>query len=207
MILNCPHCGRSITTRLKEPWLVTCTNCKALVSGQVNLSEEVFGMPDDWSSIQIGTKGQYKQKEFVVVGRARLQMPTDFINLWCAQHADGPLWIGQSLEKIGFFSSIFAPYPPDRYRETRAGLMIDFSDTIRLKCELFDVCVAVHFEGELFRLPFSRKGFKFVQASNAQGNTVFVLTDSNNQTEFLWGELMLPDTVKLSNTREFSEWK
>jgi hypothetical protein len=207
MIFNCPRCGRSITTRLKEPWLVTCTNCQVLVSGEVNLPDEAFLMADDCSSIQIETKGQYKQKEFTIVGRARLQMSADFINLWCAHHPDGPLWIGQSLEKIGFFSSIFAPYPPDRYKETRAGLMIDFSDTIRLKCELYDMCIDVHFEGELFRLPFSRKGFKFVQASNAQGNTAFILTDPNMRTEFLWGELMLPDSVKLSNTREFSEWK
>jgi hypothetical protein len=207
MIFSCPRCGKSITTRLKEPWLVLCTNCQAVVSGDVSLPDDAFRMPDDWSVIQMGTKGQYKQKEFTIVGRARLQMPADFINLWCAQYPDGPLWIGQSLEKIGFFNSVFTPYPPDRYRETRAGLMLDFSDTIRLKCELLDECINLQFEGELHRLPFSRRGFKFVQASNASGNTVFVLTDSKVRTEFLWGELMVPDSVKFSNIREYSEWK
>jgi hypothetical protein len=206
MIFNCPRCGRSITTRLKEPWLVTCTNCQVLASGPSNIPENTFQMPDDWSAIQIGTRGSYKNKEFAIVGRARLQMNTDFLNLWCADIASGPLWIGQSLERIGFFESVFTPYPAGRYRESRAGLMIEFSDTIKLKCEMVEPCINLHLEGELLKIPFSRQGFKFVQASNVQGNTVFVLTD-DRQTEFLWGELMALDTVKLSNTRQFNEWK
>lgn len=164
-------------------------------------------MPDDWSAIQIGTTGFYKNKNFTIVGRARLQMNTDYINLWCAHVQDGPLWIGQSMEKIGFFASVFTPYPEGRYKETNAGLMIDFSDTIRLKCELVEPCIDLRIEGELQRLPFTRPGFKFVQASNNKGNTVFVLANSNKQAEFLWGEVMLWDAVKLSNTREFHDWK
>lgn len=164
-------------------------------------------MPDDWSAIQLGTRGFYKKKEFIIAGRARIQMSTDYINLWSAQYAEGPLWIGQSLEKVGFFASVFTPYPQDWYKDPRAGIPLAFSDSIKLKCELVEPCIDLRFEGELFRFPFTRPNFKFVQASNAQGNTVFVMTDSTTRTEFLWGELVIPESVKFSFTREFNEWK
>lgn len=207
MVYNCPQCGKSLTTRLKDSWLLTCTNCEVLVAGDERIAPQTFQMPDDWSAIQIGTTGLYKNKNFTVVGRARLQMNTDFLNLWCAYTQDGPLWIGQSLEKIGFFASVFTPFPQNRYKETRAGLMIDFSDTIRLKCEMVEPCIALHMEGELHRLPVIKAGFTFVQASNDKGNTVFVFATSQNAVEFLWGELLMPDSIKFSNIREFNDWK
>ena len=206
MNASCPQCGRNHIAQLDSTWIITCTNCKRLVHGDASITDAHCAMPDDWSAIQIGSKVMYQDKLHSVLGRARLQMKSDFLNLWCATYNGNELWIGQSLEKIGFFDSAFSPYPTQKYKEPRAGLFIEFSEAIKLKCELVEECVDIHFEGEMGRLPF-HNNFLFIQANNVQGNTALVFSASKERTEFLWGEIKLVGSIKFENTRQFNEWK
>jgi hypothetical protein len=162
-------------------------------------------MPDDWSAIQVGSKVMFNNQLHTVIGRARLQMKSDFLNLWCATYNGNILWIGQSLEKIGFFASTFTPFP-ERYEAINAGMMIEFGDKIRLKCELVERCIDIRYEGELDRLPFSDSKFLFVQASNIQSNTVLIFSNKADVTEFLWGEMKIVGSIKFENTKQFNEW-
>jgi hypothetical protein len=207
MNYSCPLCGQSIATKLNHTWLLTCTDCNHPVFGLEDIKKENCFVPDDWSLIQIGSKLMYKEKLHTIIGRARLQMQSDFLNLWCATYNGNALWIGQSLEKIGFFDSSFSSYPEGKYKEPRAGLYIDFSETIKLKCELVEKCIDLRFEGELERLPFVQSKFLFIQASNVQGNTVLVFSEGKNKVEFLWGEMKIVGSGKFENTRQFNEWK
>ncbi len=207
MNASCPQCGRNFIAQLDSTWLIACTNCKKLVYGDPKITDARCAMPDDWSMIQIGSKVMYQDKLHSVVGRARLQMKSDFLNLWCATYSGKALWIGQSLEKIGFFDSDFSPYPTQKYKEPRAGLSIEFSENTKLKCELVEGCLDIRFEGELARLPFPLANFLFIQANNEQGNTALVFSETKERTEFLWGEIKLAGSVKFENTRQFNEWK
>jgi hypothetical protein len=207
MTYSCPLCGKTIKANLKSTWLVTCSSCHQMVFGFDGLKKDACYVPDDWSLIQLGSKVMYNEKLHTIVGRARLQMESDFLNLWCATYDGKALWIGQSLEKIGFFDSDFSPYPEGMFKEPRAGLFIDFSDTIKLKCELVETCIDIRFEGELGRLPFFKAKFLFIQASNVQGNTVLLFNTQKENSEFLWGEMKVIGSVKFENTKTFDEWK
>lgn len=206
MIQSCPHCGRLNSQKLRDTWLMVCAQCHRQAWGSVALKEDLFEMPDDWSLIQIGSTGKYKDKPFEITGRVRLQMQNDFRNLWCATYEDKTLWISQSLESLGFFSTSFDKYPVTFYRP-HASSYIAFSDRINLKCEIVEQCLSVKFEGEIARFPFPSTNFLFIQASNASGNTMLVLHQNDNAIQFLWGELGLVNSVSFEKTRQFDEWK
>jgi hypothetical protein len=163
-------------------------------------------MPDDWSAIQVGTTGTYKDRSFTITGRVRFQMKNDFRNLWCARHGDKTIWIGQSLESVGFFTPPFAPYPY-QFENLRAGVFVEFSDKIKLKCELLESCFDIRYEGEISEFPFPNVDVMMIQASNAAGNTVLIFSNRQGRFHFLWGEVMLIYGVSFDNTKKFAEWE
>jgi hypothetical protein len=193
MVHGCPQCGHLTTQKLRDTWLVVCSQCNESI-------------PDDWSTIQIGSTGMYKEKTFKITGRVRLQMQNDFRNLWCAIYDDRTLWISQSLESIGFFKTSFDAYPAE-FSNPIAGTYIVFSNKIKLKCELVEPCIGVKFEGEIARFPFPEGDFTFIQASNKEGNTMLVAQQNNGNIQFLWGELSLVNAFSFENKREFNDWK
>jgi hypothetical protein len=205
MQIYCPNCGRGYTQKLKETWLVVCDTCHHLVKGS-GIEPDQLNMPDDWSTIQVGTTGLYKNQNFTIMGRIRLQMKNDFRNLWCAQYGQEIMWIGQSLESIGFFTPPFAPFPHS-FGKIRAGVNIEFSERIKLKCELVENCIGLQYEGEVSDFPFPKGNFTLIQAGNAIGNTVLIFYENPNSIQFLWGEVMLVYGVTFNNTKTWSQWE
>src|SRR5258705_5115774 len=201
----CTHCGRSYIHQLNDAWLIVCANCSHQIMGVGIRYPEAFNMLDDWSAIQIGTTGKYKDQSFTITGRVRFQMKNDFRNLWCARYGDKTIWIGQSLESIGFFTPPFAPYPY-QFENLRAGVFVEFSDKIKLKCELLESCFDIRYEGEISEFPFPNVDVMMIQASNAAGNTVLIVSNRHGRLHFLWGEVMLVYGVSFDNTKKFAEW-
>lgn len=142
----------------------------------------------------------------MVSGRIRFQMKNDFRNLWCARYGDKTIWIGQSLESVGYFTPPFAPYPY-QFENIRAGVFIEFSDKIKLKCEMIEPCLSVRYEGEVAEFPFSNTRTVIMQASNTAGNTALIFSNPGGRLQFLWGELMLVYGVTFENVRTFAEWE
>ncbi len=206
MLQGCPHCGKVNPKKLQDTWLIVCSQCHRQAWGNETQKEDLFEMPEDWSTIQIGSTGTYKGNAFEITGRVRLQMHNDFRNLWCATYGDKTLWISQSLESLGFFTTAFSNYPMPFFRP-HAEMYIAFSERINLKCETSEYCIKVRFEGEVARFPYPKNKFLFIQASNASGNTALVLHKSNDEIQFLWGELGLVNAVEFDKTRQFDEWK
>lgn len=206
MHTNCPHCGKRYDHQLNDAWLIVCPSCHQEITSVGIKDDKAFHMPDDWSVIQIGTTGTYKGQSFIVCGRIRFQMKYDFRNLWCARYGDKTIWIGQSLESVGYFTPPFAPYPY-QFENIRAGLFIEFSDKIKLKCEMIESCLSVHYEGEIAEYPFPDARVAIIQASNTAGNTVLIFTNPGGRQHFLWGELMLVYGVSFENVRTFAEWE
>jgi hypothetical protein len=166
---------------------------------------DAFDMPDDLSTIQIGTTGLYKAQSFVITGRVRFQFKNDFRNLWCASYGDKTIWIGQSLESIGFFTPPFASFP-FKLEALRAGVYIEFSEKIKLKCEMMEPCIDVRFEGEISRFPYPNSKMTVLQASNTAGNTVLIFRDHLGDLQYLWGELMVVYGYKFDNVKKWTEW-
>lgn len=204
---QCPNCRRSYLHQLAKPWVVVCSYCQSLVKGERLIKPEQLAIPDDWSKIQVGTTGTYRDSTFVITGRLRMQMKNDFRNLWCARYKDDVLWIGQSLETLGFFSPPFAPYPAEIEKELAAGGFVKFSEGVKLKCEVVDFCLSLKYEGELGWFPFITGNFNFIQANNAEGNTALIFKGKENHAHFLWGVSALVYGVTFENTKRYPEWE
>jgi len=202
---NCPHCGRSYRHQLIDTWLIVCENCSRQTTDVAIEAPAAFIMPADWSRIQVGTTGKYKNQSFTITGRIRFQMKSDFRNLWCARYGDKTIWIGQSLESIGFFTPPFTPYPY-QFENLRAGLFLEFSDRIKLKCEMIESCYDIRYQGEISEFPFPNVDVRMIQAGNAAGNTALIFSNHRGRLHFLWGEIMLVYDVSFHNTRNFLEW-
>lgn len=203
----CGHCGKGHRHQLADTWLLVCDQCQHVVHGEGKVKPEQLAMPDDWSTIQVGTTGTYKNQKFLITGRVRMQMRNDFRNLWCAQYGKDTLWIGQSLEGIGFFNPPFAEYPKELQTKVRAGVFVNFSENIKLKCEMIDTVRALHYEGEIGFFPYPDGAFTLLQANNSQGNTVLVFKRDNDQAQFLWGVTTLVYGVTFEHTKKWSEWQ
>jgi hypothetical protein len=203
----CSNCGKGYRHQLADPWLIICAHCQHVMKGDGLVNTNQLAMPDDWSTIQIGSTGNYKDQNFLITGRVRIQMRNDFRNLWCAQYGKETLWIGQSLEGVGFFQPPFAEYPKEFQKKIRAGIYVEFSEAIKLKCEIIDKCLGVHFEGELSQFPYPDGKFTILQANNSNGNTVLVFMRGEDSAQFLWGVTALVYGVTFENTKRWSEWE
>jgi len=203
----CDHCGKDYRHQLVDSWLIVCTHCQHVIKGEGLVKSSQLTMPDDWSTLQIGTTGKYKNQNFQITGRVRIQMRNDFRNLWCAQYGKETLWIGQSLEGIGFFNTPFVPYPQEFQPKMRAGIFVAFSESIKLKCEMIDKCLGLHCEGEVSTFPYPDGEFTLLQANNSNGNTMLVFMRDKEQAQFLWGVTTLVYGVKFENTKKWSEWE
>lgn len=202
---TCPGCGRYYTHLLDDTWLIVCSNCRYQITNRDIRDKNAFDMPDDLSTIQIGTTGIYKAQSFVITGRLRFQTKTDFRNLWCARYGDKTMWIGQSLESVGFFASHFTP-SEYKFAEVRAGVYMEFTDSIKLKCEMMEPCIDVKYEGEISRFPFPNTQITLIQASNSSGNTALIFKNRTGELHYLWGELMLVYGYKFDNLKKLTEW-
>jgi hypothetical protein len=202
---TCPGCGRYYTHQLDDTWLIICQHCRHQITNRDIRDEKEFDMPDDLSTLQIGTTGIYKAQSFVITGRIRFQLKTDFRNLWCARYGDKTIWIGQSLESVGFFTPPFMEHTY-QFDSLRAGVFVEFTDDIKLKCEMMEPCIDVRYEGEISRFPYPNAKITLIQASNTKGNTALIFKNRSGQLHYLWGELMLVYGYKFDNLKKWAEW-
>lgn len=202
---TCPGCGRYYTPQLKDTWLIVCAHCRHQVTDNNIGNKTEFEIPDDLSTLQIGTTGIYKGTSLLITGRIRFQLKTDFRNMWCARYGDKTIWIGQSLESIGFFTPPFMEFGYD-FSGLRAGVYLEITDKIKLKCEMMEPCVAISYEGEISRFPFPNAQLTLLQASNTAGNTALIFKNHLGGIYYIWGELMLVYGYKFDNVKKWTEW-
>jgi len=174
-----------------------------------NASDEpllVAKVPEDWSFLQIGSAGEYKNNAFTIVGRVRLQLRNDYKNFWCAVYSTGKcLWIAESFGSFRVFTTSWQRYKNDATK-LRAGKTIHLGGNIAMQGEYVERCENLRFEGEIGPWNLFRPGFFVVQASRDSGETA-IFTIYRDTVDILTGERVSSEDLKLTNILEWNEWK
>ncbi len=106
---DCPQCGAPVPFRSSIAVSAVCEHCRSVVVRK-DFAVESFGtmaeLPPDLSPLQLGTKGHWNGRAFVLVGRLRLHWQEGSWNEWCADFGNGTL--GWLAEAMGFFMVSFA---------------------------------------------------------------------------------------------------
>jgi DNA-directed RNA polymerase subunit RPC12/RpoP len=99
MNFNCPTCGAQVKFASPAPYAV-CGYCRSvLVRTDVRVDSvgKVAMVPDDFSPLQLGTRGRYGDRSFALVGRIRKVWSEGGWNEWCAHFNDGALgWLAEA---------------------------------------------------------------------------------------------------------------
>jgi hypothetical protein len=96
---TCPTCGAPLKFVSAAPYAV-CAYCRSLVV-RTDVGFQSMGrvamVPDDFSPLQLGTRGQFDQRSFVLIGRIRKVWNEGSWSEWCAQFGDGALgWLAEA---------------------------------------------------------------------------------------------------------------
>lgn len=205
MTYFCPSCGHAEKGILSNRRNIFCSVCGTRVFGEGEIPVELGRVPDDWSVLQIGSKGIYKDKPFVITGRYRFQFKNDFRNFWCAQYQDGSMWIDQSLECLRFFTSPWTQLPIDT-KKIKANDQIDLSDKLSLTCDFVAIVTKVQAEGEVSSFPIVRHSMRVAEMMGP-ANTAFIVLDEWGLDYFIWGELYPGLDYPFQNLRVIDGWK
>jgi hypothetical protein len=208
-IHTCPACGSNNSTVLKDTALLTCKNCPAIVYQHSSLEQQipVARIPADWSFLQKGTSGVYKENTFTLVGRVRLQLRNDYKNLWCAYTKSGEyFWLMESFASFAAFQPVWQRYSND-VRTLHAGKSIKIQKDVSVKGEYVEKCEAISYDGEIGNWKLFSPGFFFIQASNNAGETAIYMVGGKNPIEFLAGEKVPVEKLQLKNILAWNEWK
>lgn len=208
-IESCKGCNRLHTFSLLEVSLVACPHCGYIIYGNLPGNQKLMEsrVPEDWSFVKLGTTGEYLNTSFKIIGRIRLQLRNDYKNFWSALIDNGKSWwIAESHASFSIFTEPWQPYTKDAIK-LRANLTIPVDPTLNVKGEYVEKCEAISYEGELGHWRLFEKGFFIVQGSHSNGQTTLFTIENKNNIDFLKGEKVTPEILKLQNIHEWSEWK
>jgi len=210
--LSCPSCNRSVTIALPEAMVVICRNCHALVKHDLltipSMPAIPAKVPADWSFIQIGTTGTYREKSFTITGRVRLQLRNEYKNFWSAVH-DGnkSLWIMESFGSFCVLEPRWYSYTGD-IKKLRATHTITVENGDTLTGDYVDKCEAISIEGQVGRWPeLFPTGFFVVQGSRDTDRGFFTVHTKTKIVQYMLGKTVTPEDLKLGTIHEWNEWR
>jgi hypothetical protein len=207
-IYNCPACSTVHKVQLHSASLIICRVCNEIVADAVSGSEKpvAASIPDDWSFLQIGTTGVYKEYKFTVIGRLRLQLRNDYKNFWCTLYDDGKcLWIAESFGSFALFTSSWQEVKND-LSQMHAGKKIILANKVNLHAEYVEKCESISYAGEIGPWNLFHPDFFLIQASNTGGQTAF-FTIQKKEGYILTGEKVTLEELNLNNILTWDEWK
>jgi predicted RNA-binding Zn-ribbon protein involved in translation (DUF1610 family) len=210
---TCPSCNTAHRVRGSASYLVLCPACGQVIARTKNYeSVPQSVMPDDWSVVQLGSTGVYKEKPFEVIGRVRLQFRQDYKNFWCIWYdtLDKYGWLAESFGEYIVFEDTFFDMDDSKepFSRFKAGDQFTLHNNTTVTTDYVDLCEWVSLEGELCKWPHNRKGFLSVQAQNNNGIAAYFNILPNNQKgNFLVGQLVKFSELNLKLIREWDEWK
>lgn len=207
-VYSCPGCSTAHKVQLEVASLLVCRVCSEIISDAVAGPEKpkATHIPDDWSFLQIGTTGVYKNYNFTVIGRLRLQLRNDYKNFWCTIY-DGHkcLWITESFGSFALFASSWQEMKNDP-AHLHAGKKITLANKVNLRGDYVEKCEGISYTGEIGPWNLFYPGFFVVQASNSSGQTAFI-TVKKNIGHILTGEKVALEELNLKNILTWDEWK
>jgi hypothetical protein len=182
MSFTCPTCGAPLKFVSAAPYAV-CAYCRSLlVRTDVGLESvgRVAMVPDDFSPLQVGARGQFQQRSFRLIGRIRKVWSQGSWNEWCAQFSDGALgWLA----------------------EAQGDLVMTFERPISLAPQTFAPDVVIMLEGQRFQV----SDIKEVTCAGAEGELASYAPDATAMTSIdLRGPALAFATIERSDkTRVF----
>lgn len=203
---SCSECGFAYMSRFSDPVLIACPGCGNILKTSVgNVSRR--SPPDDWSFIQIGTKGVYNQQHFEVTGRIRLQLRNEYKNYWCiAYNENSSAFLYESFGSLAILDGEFKNYQGD-VRKLKAGHKIKHDKSLVLTGEFVEKCESITYEGEVGNWKEFQPGFFIVQAGTSNGwIATYRIVDSSRAYYYLGNKSSL-EKLKLEKIREWDEWK
>ena len=207
-VYSCPGCSAVHKVQLERATLIVCHVCSEIIADAVTGSEKPkpARIPDDWSFLQIGTTGVYKNYNFTVIGRLRLQLRNDYKNFWCAIYDGGKcLWIVESFGSFALFSSSWQETKSES-AHLHAGKKITLANQVNLRGEYVEKCEGISYTGEIGSWNFFYPGFFMMQASNASGQTALIKI-KKSIGYILTGEKITLKELNLNNILTWDEWK
>ena len=146
MNFTCPTCGAPLKFLSAAPFAV-CAYCRSLLA-RTDASLQTVGkvavVPEDFSPLQVGTRGEFEHRSFALIGRIRKVWSEGSWNEWCAQFGDGTLgWLA----------------------EAQGDLVMTFERPISLAPQTLEPDSAVVLEGQRFQV----SDVKAVSCAGAEG--------------------------------------
>ena len=205
---NCPSCNLLHTTKLANTTLLACVKCgsEIIINNQTPKIQQIT-MPTDWSFVKLGTTGTYKESNFSIIGRVRLQLRNDYKTFWCATFEQGKcFYLAESFSSFSVFESTWNNFTGDTTK-LRSGKPIKLTTDIRLTGEFVEKCEGISFQGEVGPWKNFSSGFFVIQASNNQGNIAIYFIKPNKECVFIAGEKTDPKKLKLENIVDYHDWR
>ena len=207
-VYSCPACNTIHKVQLHSASLIACRVCHEIVAEAVTESEKpkAARIPDDWSFLQIGTTGVFKEYNFTVIGRVRLQLRNDYKNFWCTIYDGGKcLWIAESFGSFALFTASWVEVKND-LSQLHAGKKVILANNVTLRGDYVEKCEGISYTGEIGLWNLFYPGFFLIQASNNSGQTAF-FTIRKNERHVLTGEKVTLEELNLKNILTWDEWK
>jgi len=204
---NCPSCGAEIEFLSPISVYTVCKSCGSMVvrnDKNVEAIGKMAQLPDEITPLQIGTGGRYKDKNFTLIGRARMAWDAGFWNEWFMYIDDGTkAWLAEAQGNLAVCFEVDA-------KQKDLSAFSEVGKTVQINGKKFttsDIKKAecVGSEGELpYQAPKGRK-VKYVDMSNRDGEFASVEFSDNDQRIYT-GEYVEFRDLNLSNLRELDGW-
>jgi Domain of unknown function (DUF4178) len=205
---NCPNCGGLVQFRWSSAVQTVCPFCKSiLVRDDLNITKVgvVADLPPDPSPICLWTEGNYRGKNFQVLGRIVYEWEDGGWNEWHIVFSDGTSgWLSdaQLQYAVSFWTNPGTALPPPS--EASRGATLQFGNT---KYEVATVTTASYkgVEGEL-PFPFYGKKDMFFADLRTPGRQFGTIDYSDPTPQLFLGEWVEFEELQFKNLRQFEGW-
>jgi len=205
---SCSECQASYTIKSMNAKLLVCTKCGSVVQDLTNQKLVRKAIPDDWSYIQIGTKGIVDKKQFEVIGRVKLQLFNSYKNAWYVLFEDGlTSWLMDDVGKLSIAQHATKDIEFETIYQLVPGKKVKIKN---LTCSLYsmDECEQVYYEGEIGSWAYFSRGFFLAEGilSN-HGTVLFFLNIPKKEIQCMDTAPITLENLNPSTILTWDEWK
>ncbi len=178
--ISCPECGTVYIAKGSISTLLVCNNCNAVSFNETGQKLNKQPIANDWSIIQIGTRGTYQGESFEVIGRIHLQLRRDYKDFWCIWIESDRCyrWIVESMGSYAFCvdNIIDVDIPID----LSVGAPIELANSEVVNIDIIDSCDEVRYSGETKGWKEFSSDFEVAQGSNENTFALFIFSKSKS---------------------------
>jgi hypothetical protein len=204
----CPNCGAPVRFRWAQAVQTTCDFCKSVLVRQgldltrVGTQAE---FPQTGSPIQLGVEGQWRGKNFVVVGRVTYAWQSGRWNEWHCRLSDGrSAWLSDAQLEFAMTMQLEKTDGLPDPHTVRVGQKFSWA-SVTYQVANITPAVYVGTEGELPFTTSDKAEYWFADLQNAEGAMATI--DGSETPALLYvGEYVDFDALQLKGVREFEGW-